>query len=594
MSSHDSGCRAVAMTRGDTTGAATVAASERLALALQAGQIGTWHWDLLTGVVDRDSSMDQLLGIEPRSAVPSYEEYLERVHPDDRARLDQAFREALLAQTPHAAAEHRIVRPDGVIRWVEAKAHLSFAGDGSPTQLVGIVMDITERRRSEEAREAALQAQEAAMRRAGAVERRIAMLARAADLLDAPLDLDAALQQVADLAIGVLADWCTVDLLAEGQVRRAAVAHRDPAMVARAHEVKQRYPQDLRDPVFRQIIDSLEPLYVHHLDDRFLEDTVADPQYRRILREFDLSSFVVVPLVAGGTGIGTITLAACHGRHLSADDVDIAADLGRRAGAAVEKTRLYADLRQTTQVLQSSLLPVVLPQIPGVTLSAYYRSGTEGMQIGGDFYDVFRTGPDRWWVVLGDVCGKGPAAAARTAAARYSVRALAPDTDDPALVLRRLNELLLEQDDEGQFTSLVLATFQAGPCPAGSSRTELALSVASAGHPAPLLLERDGHVRSLACAGTVVGVLPEIEVARVSLRLRPGQALLFHTDGATEARTAQGGLLGEEGLAALLAGSRDGDGPTRASHIAGALLRHTGGALRDDLALLALDIGAAG
>lgn len=569
------------------------AASERLALALQAGRIGTWHWDFVTGRIDRDAAMDELLGIEARSNPPAFEEYMARVHPEDQPAMMRNLHESLADHAPVLTAEHRIIRPDGAVRWFEAKARLSYAPDGSPTELVGVVVDITERRRSEEARAAALQAQDLASRRAGAVERRLALLARAADLLDTPLDIDAALQHVADLSIGALADWCTVDLVTDGRIHHAAVAHRDDAMVARAREVKELYPQDVEEPGFRHIITSLQPLFVREFDYRLVDETVPDPEYRRILREFNISSFLVVPLVAGGKGIGIITLVACHGRLLDPEAVELAVDLGRRAGAAVEKTRLYAELRETSQVLQSSLLPATLPDIPGVTLSAHYRSGTEGMQIGGDFYDVFRTGPERWWVALGDVCGKGPAAAALTAAVRYTVRAVAPDTTDPAVVLRRLNEVLLDQVAEGQFTSLVLATFvpsataSLAPLPV----EELLLSLASAGHPAPLLF-REGQVTALPCAGTVVGLLPDIEVESIGVVLGSGDSLLLYTDGASEARALDGEQVGEVGLRQLLAAHHDGPSDTRSQRVAEGLLHLTGGTLRDDLALLSLGVDA--
>ena len=197
---------------------------------------------LVTGHIERDSSMDSLLGIEYRSSTPSFEEYLDRVHPDDRPDLGRSLR-GDRREAATLTTEHRIVRPDGEVRWLQAKAHVSFAPDGSPVEVVGVVVDITDRRKTERDRDAAVAAREEAVRRAGAVERRIALLSRAADLLDAPFDLDGALAQVAYLAIGVIADWCTVDLLTDGRIHHAAVAHRDPAMVARARRVKEQYPR---------------------------------------------------------------------------------------------------------------------------------------------------------------------------------------------------------------------------------------------------------------------------------------------------------------------------------------------------------------
>lgn len=563
-------------------------------MALQAGHIGTWHYDLRTGAIDRDDALDIILGADIHPLPHTYEAYIERVHPEDRESVGQSLARAIARNETTLAAEHRLLLPDGTLRWVEAKATLSYAEDGTAADVVGVLVDITERRRMEEERSAAIAAEATAASHASAAERRMAMLASAADLLDAPLDLDAALQQVADLAIKILADWCTVSLLTEGRVHHAAVAHRDPAMVALALEVQQRYPQDTDEPTFQHVIQHLEPVFVEVFEDRILDETLPDPEHRAAIRQFDLSSYMVVPLVAAGKGIGIITLVSSHGRHLEADDVAIALDLGRRAGAAVEKTRLYADLRETSRVLQASLLPAQLPVIPGMDLSAHYRSGTEGLLIGGDFYDVFRTGPDRWWVALGDVCGKGPAAAAITAAVRYTLRAVAPDSDDPSTVLRRLNELLIEQVDDGEFTSLVLATFRADPeLPPEKAPSRVALELASGGHPPALLRDADGTVRPVGVNGTLIGLMDEIDVKTVSLELGPGQTLLLYTDGATEARKPNGELLGEGALSAMLA-EESGDPPAdTARRLAETLLALTDGRLRDDLALLTLGVTSA-
>ena len=164
----------------------------------------------------------------------------------------------------------------------------------------------------------------------------------------------------------------------------------------------------------------------------------------------------------------------------------------RRAGSAVEKVRLYAELHETAQVLQRSLLPASLPDIPGIALSAHYRSGTDGLEIGGDFYDVFRTGRDRWWVALGDVW-EGPSRGGPHGCRPLHRACRGAGLEDPAAVLQRLNTVLLDQAADGQFTSLVLATFTSAGGVSTGSPASLLMSVASAGHPAPLLFSPTGR-----------------------------------------------------------------------------------------------------
>lgn len=560
------------------------ATASRVSMALQAARVGTYLWNPTTGEIHRDEALEDILGLRDSSEARNIESYLARVHPEDRTSLMEAMEAAFTERRPTLATEHRIIRPGGEVRWVEGKSRLSFDDSGNPTELIGILLDVTERREAEDLRRAAVDAEERARQRTGAVQRRLEMLAKAANLLDAPLELDAALQQVADLAIEVLADWCSVDLVGDGRIKHAAVAHRDPAMVALAHEVRLRYPPDPHDPQLLHLIETLEPLFVEAFDDRLLDDLVPDEEHRALVRRFAISSYLVVPLVAGGRGIGVITLVSSHGRRLDPADVDLALDLGRRAGAAVEKTRLYAELKATSQVLQKSLLPPRLPAIPGVGLSAYYRSGTEGLQIGGDFYDAFRTERARWWVALGDVVGKGPAAAALTAAVRHALRAAAPDSDDPGEVLRRVNSLLIEEFQGEEFASVLLATFLA-PAAGDASAEPLRLAIASGGHPPPFLRTREGSVTTLGTLGTLMGLVEGVTTRTVDVELGVGDTLLLYTDGATEARLADGNLLGDRGLKDLFAAA---EGADRAGGIASRLLEMAGSDLRDDLAMMTI------
>ena len=110
---------------------------------------------------------------------------------------------------------------------------------------------------------------------------------------------------------------------------------------------------------------------------------------------------------------------------VGADHLALFEDLARRAALAIDNARLYEERASVARTLQRSLLPPVLPDVPGIELAARYVAAGEGNEVGGDFYDCFRTGDGEWAVVIGDVCGKGAEAAAVTALARYTVRASA-------------------------------------------------------------------------------------------------------------------------------------------------------------------------
>lgn len=416
-----------------------------------------------------------------------------------------------------------------------------------------------------------------------AAARREEMLARALRLLDAPLELEDTVWQTAELAVGGLADWCLVEVPGGDRVRRCALDHRDPQSADLAQRLREA-------PGTRLLLGLMSRLPAGVVVD--LDTTTPDPAagpdgpgsgLRHLLASLGATTALTLPLTTAGRPVGSMLLLTCGGRRLSAEDQALAAELGRRAGSAIDKARLHGELQQCVHALQASLLPPSLPLVPGVRLSAHHRSGTTGSDIGGDYYDVFRTAPDRWWVTLGDVCGRGPAAAALSAAVRHLLNALAHDTDDPALVLRRLNDALLAEERDGRFTTLTLLTFRAD-----TGTGPLTLHVASGGHPDPLVRASDGSVRLVRCPGMLVGAVPDVAIETVPVRLARGETLLLHTDGVTEARDPCGVELGEGTLAMLLA-ARDGrSAEDLAGELAFEVVKLVDGELRDDLALLTL------
>lgn len=562
---------------------------ERFELALRAGRIGTWRWDIRSGLVDWDASMCELFGFAPGEFDGTYETYAARVHPEDRPIVEESIRRTVAERAPGHEMEHRALLPNGTVRWFRAMSRLQLDAQGEPVELIGVVVDITDRHQAELERAAARDAEDLARNAVRTAQRRMEMLARVSTLIDTPLDIDLTLQQIADLAVSEMADWCVVDVRGEGGLQHAAVAHRDPAMVAKAKEIQELYPNDPNDPQIVELLRTGEPLFVREIPPGMVEQSARDEEHLRLIRSFNLTSYLAVPLRSSGDVVGVMLLASSNGRQLDEEDVSLAVALGRRAGSAVAKARLHTKLQATAKVLQQSLVPRALPHVPGLTVSAHYRSGTAGVDIGGDYYDVFRTSPNRWWAVLGDVCGKGPEAAALAGAVRYSLRAITAETDDPAAAVTRLNEVLLAEEWSPRFTTLVVATFESPSVdPSGADdETPLVLTLVSGGHPPALVRHPGGEVDVISCPGTLVGLLPELDLTSVQVELRRGDTLLLYTDGATEARLATGEEVGQSRLTRLL--SREGaDVNDLASRIAQELVRRAGSGLRDDLCLLTL------
>lgn len=227
-----------------------------------------------------------------------------------------------------------------------------------------------------------------------------------------------------------------------------------------------------------------------------------------------------------------------------------AGEIALRA-AVVEEREARARADTLARTLQESLLPPELPRVPGLELAARFRPAGGGVELVGDFYDVFEDGRGQWHVVVGDVCGKGIEAAKLAALARYTVGA-ALAGDPPSATLRRLNEAVLRRHGRGgPFVTAVhgrLAPREGG----------VDVVVCAAGHPPPLVRRAGGTVERLEAPGTLIGVLDQLKLHDVEARLGPGDALVLYTDGVTEARAGEG-RLGEDGLAELLA-SADGSG----------------------------------
>ncbi|GGW94819.1 histidine kinase [Streptomyces malachitofuscus] len=263
-----------------------------------------------------------------------------------------------------------------------------------------------------------------------------------------------------------------------------------------------------------------------------------------------------------------------------------------RARRTADEARRQAEadrerLREALAVLQQSLLPAALPDIPGVETACHYHTAS-AMQLGGDFYDLFALDDNRSAFFLGDVCGKGPQAAAVTSLTRYTLRAAALHEPDPVANLRVLNTVLLDRytgDDPRYCTAVVGVLERVGET--------VEVRMAAGGHPPPLVLRADGRAEHLPTpGGMLVGALPAARFVPVRTTLRPGDTLLLYTDGLTEARTGpQRELYGDEALKSF-AEALAPAGPGRVIDALTDLLRSFGDGLNDDTALLAIGVPA--
>jgi serine phosphatase RsbU (regulator of sigma subunit) len=381
-----------------------------------------------------------------------------------------------------------------------------------------------------------------------------------------------------------MATWCSVEIAEDGDHRTVAIAHADPERLSIVREARARYP-DAKTGAVAQVLASGEPLMFRELSEEDVERLAKNARHLAILRQLELHSVMVVPIRVRDRIFGVINFIRGANAPLYDDtDLTLAQELARRAAIAIDNSRVHAELRNTARTLQESLLPPHLPSARGLELAARFRPAGAGMQVGGDFYDIFETRPGQWAMAVGDVCGKGAEAAALTALTRYTVRAAAMYEKDPRGVLHVLNQALLRQRSDFRFTTLVF-------CVVDLSGERPVLRVACGGHPRPLLLRPDGSVQAVGAVGPLLGVVAEAEFHDERVELELDDALVLYTDGLTDA-LAPFHMLEEQDLLTALADCRGmsaGEISQRLEQVA--LADQPTAVPRDDIAVVVAKLG---
>jgi PAS domain S-box-containing protein len=485
------------------------------------------------------------------------------------ARQDLLVMRALAGETPSPRLKHTIDRESGQDRWLLARAVPVTDSDGAVDFVVWVGEDVTAVKRQQV---------------------REQLLSNASKLLSSSLDVDATIDKAAWAVVPELADWARIDLRDErGALVQMGVAHRDLDRVELLHEWRRDYPpaeSDDRGPA--EVMRTGKSIVWAEVAAEDVARYAQAPRHAELMRIIDTRSMLIVPMVAGDQVIGTMQLAttAESGRMLGAADLELAEELARRAAIAVDHARVHAVRTHIATTLQRSLLPPRLPVIPGLAIAARFRAAGTATEVGGDFYDLFEA-RDRWMVMMGDVTGKGPGAAAITSLARYTMRTAAEYEDDPTAMLRRLNATLGSDPERRQICTAVCV----GVHPPADGAPGVGLQIVCAGHPSPLLVAADGDVRPVGRPGTLLGAFAEGRWTVADVALGAGDALVLYTDGVTDTRGPDG-RFGTERLETLLRAIGPADAETIAGGIDAALQEF--GEQRDDVAVLVLSGTATG
>lgn len=530
----------------ETAGVA-LSRSLQLQLALEAGQLGVWEWDRRSGRVSWSVELEQLAGLAPGTFPGTFEAYMAAIHPDDRDAVARTVERGVEAGAH--VTEHRFLRPDGTVTWVEGRGAVLRDETGEVVGMVGVSIDVTDRvrhRRQLEAQQPILVA---------------------LNRISLQLNREHDRQRLAQTVVEVTAESCGRDGAA--LLSRASVVH--PWEVTARHG---RFDADLLG-IAEEVAERLRGLGTDVPEVVWAPGALAVP----VTPMRNLTDLLLVPddetapeglepLLAGIGAHATTALENARLHHLA--QAELAA-----------RNRALAERDEVARELQRSLLPPALPDVSGLDLAAGYLPMTEG--IGGDFYDVYPLGGSGWGVVLGDVCGKGPAAAGVTALARHTLRAAAMAGHPPAESVRLLNQAMIRREEDAR-TFCTVVDLRLQPHDGG-----VQLDLGVAGHPPVLVLRTDGTLEQLGPTGHLVGMFDDIRVGAVSAELRRGDLCVLYTDGATDVRR-DAEVFGDERLADVVRSCRDMSAAAVVRSIELAVVDFQRGDITDDLALVAIRV----
>lgn len=373
-----------------------------------------------------------------------------------------------------------------------------------------------------------LEAQELARRELAATAERNAFLAEATRLVSTAFDERQVLERLARLCVPRLGDWCSI-VRPRGEVlERVLVHHHRPERAGDARRLQGwTIPRSSEVPVavtFR----TGEAQLVHAMDRTMAADPAIPADHVTLVRTLGASTSITVPIGPPNRPLGVLSFSVGPERVLTDDDRQLAAEIALRAGVAVAHAEDFSRERDAAAVLQQAVLPAALPEVAGVDLAAVHRPADGDRLIGGDWFDALHLGGGRVAVVVGDVVGHGIGSAAAMGQVRNALRAYLFEGHGPGPALDRVDRLL-RADGAGQHATVVVAVFDGG---------DGTLTLANAGHPAPLVIAPDGGTALLDgdAHGPLLGAVADAAFPEAVHALAGGTTALLYTDGLVERR----------------------------------------------------------
>jgi PAS domain S-box-containing protein len=541
----------------------------RLRLALAAGGLGTWHWDIASGRTSWDDALETMFGLAPGSFDGTYDTYVATLHPDDRESVLAAVQTALVNGGTYAV-RHRVVWPDGSTHWIEGLGQVTQAPDGAATGTIGCTRDITAQVEAEQQLQISYDETADAMQRTQRLLRVTADLAHAVTVADVGAAVQKHLQGSLGARRGAL---CLVN--------RARSTINVVTWFGYTREVAMTYqhiPVAAPTPM-SAVVRTAAPVHltIEEMREQYPAMVVSDEAAA------DNAHFAGLPLLVAGTVVGVMTAGFGSRDPFTADDFAFMESLAAQSGEALLRAQLLERMSDVTQSLQRSLAPSGVPTADGLELAAVYRAGGDEVeQVGGDWYDAVPLPDGRVGLVVGDVMGRGVHSSAVMTRIRAAVRAYVAIDPAPATVLSNLDRYLIQEDTE-EFVTCVYVLVDPS---AGVAR------YVNAGHPPILVVGADLAPRwpSPEEGDVPVGMATQPRQER-ALTLEPGATLVLFTDGLVERRDRDFGV----GLAALEAAARTAPWPGSLGEVLTSIIRTSVDAsVDDDITVLAARLDPSG
>jgi PAS domain S-box-containing protein len=547
--------------RGTRPDPATERLHQHMAEVVRGSQDAVLSKDLDGIVTSWNPAAEQMYGYSAAEAIGRHISFIVPAdHKDEEKRiLERVYRGERLK-----TYETERIRKDGV----RISVSLTVSPIRTPGgELVGasvIARDITAEKRSRSAE---------------------AFLVAASRKLDVSLDSVETARTIVSTAVPDLAEVCVIDFLrTDGWLGDSVVAGVDTEAAAALEELRRKAPLDPNGehPV-AQVLRSGLPTNWRDLGAPGVVDQAAQSEEHR--RHIDVAGYrsaAAVPLVARDRTLGILSfLYTSSDLRYDPEDLAFLSELGDRAAMALDNAKLFEEKSRIAQDLQRGLRPPSPPPVPGLELSVVFEAAGQGSEIGGDFYDVIPI-EDGCWLLIGDVAGKGSAAAGVSVAVRHTVRSLCREIPDPDRVLARVNELLHEGESLHDFATAQLIRMQ-------RDASGWTLKLASAGHP-PAVHVSPEETRQLG-GGSLLGAWtpPVIDCHEASLG--DDESLVLTTDGWFEV-----GPVAKhrhpESLATHIAALAEIALPELTDRLRADAVARSQGALEDDMVILAVRPGA--